>query len=88
MKQSLLKRISDYTQQRNAVRAYIKRDPTIPTREKKANSEKLLIRVQELRDIWSEVLPYIRRIKTLTCAYRRIRRHIQAYFLFLYSAET
>ncbi len=62
---ALLDRVLKYRRQRDTLRAYVERDPTIPIREKQSNSEQLLIQVQKLADMWNEVLPYIRKIRPL-----------------------
>ena len=63
--QALRERVDKYRRERDTVRAYIAMDSTFPDRERQANSELLLIEVQRLRDEWSEVMPYIRKIRSV-----------------------
>jgi hypothetical protein len=61
----LLDRVLKYRRQRDTLRAYLKLDPTIPIREKRSNTEQRVVQVQKLADIWNEVLPHIRKIRSL-----------------------
>jgi len=81
-KQGLRERIDKYKQERDTVRAYVESDPTIPIREKRANSEQLLVEVQKLKDVWSEVMPYIRKIKSIVGDVLGETRFVASYLLF------
>jgi len=79
---ALLDRVLKYRRQRDTLRAYVERDPTIPIREKQSNSEHLLIQVQKLADMWNEVLPYIRKIRPLIDDVLGHNRLVACYLLF------
>ena len=79
---ALLDRVLKYRRQRDTLRAYVERDPTIPIREKQSNSEQLLIQVQKLSDMWNEVLPYIRKIRPLIDDVLGHNRLVACYLLF------
>ena len=79
---ALLDRGLKYRRQRDTLRTYVERDPTIPIREKQSNSEQLLIQVQKLADMWNEVLPYIRKIRPLIDDVLDHNRLVACYLLF------
>jgi len=79
---ALLDRVLKYRRQRDTLRTYVERDPTIPIREKQSNSEQLLIQVQKLADMWNEVLPYIRKIRPLIDDVLDHNRLVACYLLF------
>jgi hypothetical protein len=79
---ALLDRVLKYRRQRDTLRAYVERDPTIPIREKQSSSEQLLIQVQKLADMWNEVLPYIRKIRPLIDDVLAHNGLVACYFLF------
>jgi hypothetical protein len=79
---ALLDRVLKYRRQRDTLRAYVERDPTIPIREKQSNSEQLLVQVQKLADMWNEVLPHIRKIRPLIDDVLGHNRLVACYLLF------
>jgi hypothetical protein len=80
--QTLQDRLRKYGEEQATVAASLERDPEIPTREKQANSEVVTAQVQILTELWREVMPYIRRIKTLAGDLLNPTRFSACYFLF------
>jgi len=80
--QALLNRVHQYRQQRGTIRAHVERDPKIPIREKQSKSEQLFFEVKKLTEIWSEVLPYIRKLRPLIADVLAQNRFVACYLLF------
>jgi hypothetical protein len=63
--QQLQDRLRLYREKRETVILGITRDPDRPARETDLNREIITAELHRLSNLWSEVLPFIRRIKTL-----------------------
>ncbi len=56
--------IQKYREQQDTLRARVQSDPTLPLREKIANSGQISIEVSKLEEMWAEIMPYVRKIKS------------------------
>src|SRR5437667_1587113 len=57
-------KVTKYRQQRDVVSVVLQRDPERPTRERQDDYEHVAEEVQKLAEMWGEVLPYVRKIKS------------------------
>ena len=79
---ALRDRVLKYRRQRDTIRAHLELDPAIPIREKQSNSEQLLVQVEELADIWNEVLPHIRKLGSMIDDVLGHNKLVACYLLF------
>jgi len=80
--QQLQDRLRKYREQRDRLKACSQSDPEAPAREKRQNREIVTAEIQTLTELWREVMPYIRRIKTLAGDVLDHTRYSACYFLF------
>jgi hypothetical protein len=82
MSQKLDDRLRQYKEQREEVKAVIKDNPILPLQEQIANSGQILVQVLKLTDMWNEVMPYIRKIKSSIADVLDENRIVACYLLF------
>ena len=80
--QQLQERVKKYRENSASVADSLKRDPERPARENQANRERVIAELQVLAELWHEVMPFIRRIKTLAGDILEPSRSSACYFLF------
>jgi hypothetical protein len=82
----VLKRLDDrlqlYKLQREEVKAAIKDNPMLPLQEQIANSGQILVQVLKLTEMWNEVMPYIRKIRSSIPDVLDQNRIVACYLLF------
>jgi hypothetical protein len=74
--------VSKYKQQRERVKATAKDNPMLPLKERIANSGQILVQVLLLTQSWNEVMPYIRKIRSLIDDVLGQNRVVACYLLF------
>jgi len=57
--------VGKYKEQGNKLKATVKGNPMLPLKERIENSGQILVQVLLLTQTWNEVMPYIRKIKSL-----------------------
>ena len=80
--QQLQDRLRLYREKRESIIRDMTRDPDRPARETDLNREIITAELRRLSNLWSEVLPHIRRIKTLAGDILEPTRYAATYLLF------
>jgi hypothetical protein len=64
MAQLLRARVTQYREQRDRLRAYVKSNPAAPAFQREMDREQVASEVRNLTEMWNDVMPYIRKIKS------------------------
>ena len=64
MAQLLRARVTQYREQRDRLRAYVKSNPAAPAFQREMDREQVTSEVRKLTEMWNDVMPYIRKIKS------------------------
>lgn len=79
---NLQQTVIEYKELSKRLKAEIKANPMLPIQEQITNSGKILVEVLLLTETWKEVMPYIRKIKSLIDDVLGQNRAVACYFLF------
>jgi len=80
--ESLRLTLEKYRTQRASVTAQFKNDPTLPLRQRADNLARVSIALLALAEAWKEILPYIRKIRSLIPDLLAHTRLVACYLLF------
>ena len=75
-------RIQQYKGQRESIEAFVEANPDAPERQRKADREAVALELERLEELYGEVLPYVRKIRSFVPEVLDQNRLTAAYFLF------
>src|SRR5882724_2474337 len=78
----LEERLLQYKTQREEAEADVKANPMLPLREQIAKNGQILVEVLKLTDTWNEVMPYIRKIRSIVGDVLAQNKLVASYLLF------